>query len=72
MFDLGNTNIMCIPRVQRTGMGRQREIEWVNKTLSFPKPLVDRAEKFIKEKGLGSFSELVRMALHDYLERHGY
>lgn len=35
-------------------------------------PLVDRTEKFIREKELESFSELVRMALHDYLERHGY
>ncbi len=51
---------------------KDRNVEWVNKTMSFPKPLVDRAEKFIREKGIGSFSELVRTALHDYLERHGY
>ncbi len=51
---------------------RDREKKWVNKTLSFPKPLVERAERFINDKGLGSFSELVRIALHDYLERHGY
>jgi len=53
-------------------MRKGKGTEWVNKTLSFPKPLLDRAERLIKEKGLGSFSELVRVALHDYLERHGY
>ena len=28
------------------------------------------SERFIREKGFGSFSELARMALHEYLQRH--
>ena len=54
------------------GMSSREGKNLVVKTLGFPKPLIVRSERFIKEKGLGSFSELVRIALHDYLERHGY
>ena len=46
--------------------------EMVTKMVKFPRPLIESAERYIAEKGLGSFTELVRVALHDYLEQRGY